>query len=226
MRIAALIGSVVLGGLMGGSAMASTPFWATLIGTPATPAGTGSVSTDTYYTGPLLFSSTTMGEFTVYCVDLNHNVTPGGSYEFIYGPLTENGAGQSIDPDISYEIGQIADIGKNGTGDLAVAAQAAIWQLAYPGISQTFSGPDAGAIEADFNALLSRTYVGDVPATALIPYGYNPIWPLGSGFSPPQEMVVGVPEASTWAMMALGFAGLGFAARRKARSGREAFSAA
>jgi hypothetical protein len=34
----------------------------------------------------------------------------------------------------------------------------------------------------------------------------------------PQDYVSGVPEPSTWAMLVLGFAGLGLAARRKARS--------
>jgi hypothetical protein len=38
--------------------------------------------------------------------------------------------------------------------------------------------------------------------------------------------VVGTPEPSTWAMMLLGFAGLGFAGYRKARSARTALSAA
>jgi len=36
----------------------------------------------------------------------------------------------------------------------------------------------------------------------------------------------GVPEPSTWAMMLLGFAGIGFAGYRKAKSGRMALSAA
>ena len=35
-----------------------------------------------------------------------------------------------------------------------------------------------------------------------------------------------VPEPSTWAMMLLGFAGLGFAGYRKARGARAALSAA
>jgi hypothetical protein len=38
--------------------------------------------------------------------------------------------------------------------------------------------------------------------------------------------VGGVPEPSTWAMMLLGFAGLGFAAYRKALGARAALSAA
>jgi hypothetical protein len=38
--------------------------------------------------------------------------------------------------------------------------------------------------------------------------------------------IVATPEPSTWAMMLLGFAGLGFAAYRKAHSARAALSAA
>jgi PEP-CTERM motif len=38
--------------------------------------------------------------------------------------------------------------------------------------------------------------------------------------------IAAIPEPSTWAMMLLGFAGLGFAGYRKARSARTALSAA
>jgi PEP-CTERM motif len=38
--------------------------------------------------------------------------------------------------------------------------------------------------------------------------------------------VAAIPEPSTWAMMLLGFAGLGFAAYRKAHRARSALSAA
>jgi len=40
------------------------------------------------------------------------------------------------------------------------------------------------------------------------------------------NIVVGVPEPSTWAMMLLGFAGLGFAARRRNKKTGSAFAAA
>jgi hypothetical protein len=157
MKIAALIGGAALACAAASSATASTPFWVQLTGLPAT-AGGGAVSTDLYYSGPIGFTTTSSVEFTVYCTDLDHNVSPGGWYEYTFGRLDENGQGAPISQPISNEIAQIAVIGKNGTGDLSVAAQAAIWQLAYPGISQSFSGPDAGTIQADFSQLLSRTY--------------------------------------------------------------------
>ena len=41
-----------------------------------------------------------------------------------------------------------------------------------------------------------------------------------------QSSFSGVPEPSTWALMLLGFAGLGYAGFRKAQSGRAALAAA
>ena len=40
------------------------------------------------------------------------------------------------------------------------------------------------------------------------------------------ETIVGTPEPSTWAMMLLAFAGLGFAGYRRTKTPRTAFSAA
>ena len=57
MRISAFIGGVALGTLLSAPAMAggvpAGPFTATLTGLPSS-SGYGSVSTDTYYTGPYL----------------------------------------------------------------------------------------------------------------------------------------------------------------------------
>jgi hypothetical protein len=201
-------GGAALACLLAGSAMAASPVSATLTGLPAS-GGYGVVNTGgySYYTGPIAFTTTTAGNFTVFCTDLNHDVWVGGTFDYIFAPLTENGLGQAISQSVSNEIGQIASLYKNQTGDWAIAAQAAIWQLAYPGIAQTFS--DA-AVKADYNAILVATY-GNTGgyAVALVPYGGS--WPDGG----PQEMVYGVPEPSTWAMMMLGFAGLGLAGRRR-----------
>jgi hypothetical protein len=45
----------------------------------------------------------------------------------------------------------------------------------------------------------------------------NPINDVSDGYWGPKVLVQSVPEPSTWAMMMLGFAGLGFAAYRKVR---------
>jgi hypothetical protein len=218
MKKTSLIAGAALSCVLASSAMAASPFWATLTGLPVPGSdGSTSVSTDTYYTGPLQFTTTSGKDFLVFCSDLNHNVSLGGKYEFILAPLTENGAGQTITQAVSNEIGQIAAHYKNDAGSWGVAAQAAIWELAYPGLSQTFSN---ATVETEYNKILGATYINTgTYATALVPYGYSNLWPSGGGFDPPQEMT-GVPEPSTWVMMMLGFAALGFAGRRR-RSTRD-----
>ena len=44
--------------------------------------------------------------------------------------------------------------------------------------------------------------------------------PLATGVGPILVEAVAVPEPATWAMMLLGFAGLGFAGHRRARAVR------
>jgi hypothetical protein len=225
MRISTLIGGVALGTLMAGSAVAgSVPsgvFTATLVGLSATGGG-GAVSTDLYYTGPLEFNGP-LGTFTVYCADLNHNVGLGGVYTFLDEPLTQNGAGTALSQQTSNEVGVIASRYEHGAGDASVAAQAAIWELLYPGTNPTFSGPDSANIQSIYDSLLYDAENGLLPnnghyANALIPWGYTPPWPGGDGFNPPQAMVFAVPEAATWAMMLIGFAGLGFAGYRNVKA--------
>ena len=203
-----VFGGAALACLLAGSAMAASPISATLTGLPA-PGGYGVVNTGgySYYTGPIAFTTTTAGNFTVFCTDLDHEVGVGGTYDYIFAPLIENGRGQAISQSVSNEIGQIASLYKNQTGAWAVAAQAAIWHLAYPDAVQTFTDT---AVQVDYNVILGATY-GNTGgyALALVPYGGS--WPDGG----PQEMVYGVPEPSTWVMMILGFAGLGLAGRRR-----------
>jgi hypothetical protein len=207
-----LIAGAALLWLSASSAWAATPIWVTLTGLPAQNAS-NIVSTDSYYTGPIAFTTTSSEKFTVFCTDLEHNVGLGGQYEYVFGALTENGLGAPISEKTSNEIGQIAALYKNGTGDWSIAAQAAIWSLAYPGLSQTISDP---TVLADYNAILGKTYVNTGrDALALIPYGS---WPSGGQ----QEMVYGVPEPSTWAMMMLGFVCLGFARYRRGQAARVA----
>ena len=200
-------------------------FTATLTGTPSSAYGSGSVSTDSYYTGPLQFTidtGTWAGQtFTWYCVDLSHNVTPGGTYTFTAGWLTENGAGTPLSVQVSDEVGVVTQDYVHGTGINSVAAQAVIWELEYPGTNPIFSGMNQTALTAAYGSILS--FAENLPgpyyyADAVIPSGYTPAWPGGSGFDPPQAFATGVPEPSTWAMMGLGFAGLAFAGYRARRT--------
>lgn len=84
-----------------------------------------------------------------------------------------------------------------------------------------FAG-DAGTVTTTANiTYLTSTYVGgstlSMPTSSV---GEGP------GYFGPNISASVVPEPSTWAMMLIGFAGLGFAGLRKAKSGRTAFSAA
>jgi autotransporter-associated beta strand protein len=93
-----------------------------------------------------------------------------------------------------------------------------------------FGGVDAGSSYDDLTARFTVTTAGGFGAfTEYVTF--NPLSENGaglgnSGLGPITLEFTGtaVPEVSTWAMMMLGFAGLGFAGYRKARTGRTAFS--
>jgi hypothetical protein len=63
----------------------------------------------------------------------------------------------------------------------------------------------------------SSTYAGQtLGGLGAAPGTYE--WTWGSGANQNFTLVVGTPEPSTWAMMLLGFAGLGFVGYRRAAS--------
>jgi hypothetical protein len=99
-------------------------------------------------------------------------------------------------------------------GDSLTALQGAIWDIEYGATVVSTSNPNNG----DINNLIGQylTYGWDHPAA--FSYGLYPVGPNGQGFGTSQGFVVGVPEPSTWAMMLLGFAGLGFAGYRSSKS--------
>ena len=187
------------------------------------PKGYGSVSVSgvigsVWYASPFEID-TSSGDFYIYCSDPLHTIYPDPTtYTYAVESLTENGLGGAISQPVSNEIGQIAAIGIAALGAdpaLAVAAQGAIWSLAY---GETATSTDA-TVETDITNLLNAQYSNNgLWAEALVPQGED--WPTNPGAS--QELVTGalVPESSTWAMMLLGFAGLGFAGYRSSRNSR------
>jgi hypothetical protein len=215
MRLSAMVGGLAFGSLISSAAFANVTVTNYSLPDPNSFYAT---TTDgySYYTGPIVLS-TTVGSLTVYCADLSHTIYPGTTYTYAYGALTENGLGQSLSQPLSNELGQIAEIGKNalahGNDDLAAAAQAAIWGLEY-NITPTFANP-LGAIASDYSGLLTTSYHNNGAwGEALIPVGEG--WPVNPYAT--QQMVVGVPEPSTWAMMLAGFACLGFVGYRSRRA--------
>ncbi len=181
-----------------------------------------------YYDGPVTLHVAGGPDIIAYCSDLNHDLH-GQTYH--YGLLTENGLGDPISPELSNYIGHLAtegfaDLAAGGfqNDELAAAIQLKIWSVEYGDIQPTsFDTTDYPDIESDYNALGTAAPPA-APAAGqkwqraevIIPNGN---WPGDTGLS--QQMVVGmgntVPEPSTWAMLVLGFAGLGYAGFHRSR---------
>jgi hypothetical protein len=179
-----------------------------------TTTATGASDTPySFYTGPIVLNLTGGGTLTVYCADLNHFLEQPGSYTT--GILNKNGEGQTISEFDSNRIWHIAALG-NAAGtnsDEAVAAQAAIWDIAYDMDSAT-SVTANDTINADLVGLLGDVFSGpESYATAYLPTdGTNQMMVGGTPFA------AGAPEPSTWAMGIIGFAVLGAMGWRKSRA--------
>ena len=141
-----------------------------------------------------------------WCIDIQHDLQGSGTYTFGYAtPVTLTAAQAS-------EIGGLIAFGDNNlyksvdgqsASDTSAAVQQAIWTIEY-GSGLTISGQNNPTL---VNYLITSAQSGAIPGN-----GFDPILEAGN-----QTLAV-VPEASTWAMMALGFAGLGFAGFRKAKA--------
>jgi choice-of-anchor C domain-containing protein len=100
------------------------------------------------------------------------------------------------------------------TGTIAVSANGTAFNFAFPVTDETHSNMDWVPETLDFTATGTTTLLQFVSTT-------------NSPFGPAIDNVgiTSIPEASTWAMMMLGFAGLGFAGYRRARAGNTALAA-
>ena len=167
------------------------------------------------WTTPILMTIQGGGTIVVFCDDLDHDVNVGGGQHLSYhtGPVTVDGKGNMLGAGVSNEMGQLANIGKydyaKGDEDGAIAAQAAIWGIEY-GVAVTSSDK---TIEGDLLLDLMVKDNGRGDASGLI-----------ADNGQQSQITGGVPEPATWAMMLMGFGGLG-AALRGARRGRGAAAA-
>jgi hypothetical protein len=196
--------------LLVGQATAST-FDIVNVGTSfADNAGIIDIAGTDPWTTPIILTTDTGQTFFTYCDDFNHNITieGGQNLTFIEAPVTTNGSGVALTESQSNIMGQLAGIGLRalaaGNFDLSIAAQAAIWAT-EPG-----NGPATSTnatVESDITMLLDTVHNnGTGFAMGLIsPDGVQgQILPSAA-----------VPEPATWAMMLLGFIGLGYAARTR-----------
>ena len=162
------------------------------------------------WTTPILFTDSAGQTLVVFCDDLNHVVYVGGgqSLPYVTTLVTIDGLGNPLSEGTSNKMGQLADLGKydylKGNEEGAIAAQAAIWGIEY---NTPVSSSDA-TIEAYITNDLKVQDNGHGWATGLKPV---------DGYSFQSQITGGVPEPSTWAMMLVGFAGLGFAGYRQTK---------
>jgi hypothetical protein len=249
-RTAALLGCVS-GILMAGSSANATTYSVDSITTSGTydeaVTVSGSLYSGTTTAGPFDLHYTTPtpgGNIWVFCVDLFHDFSSGGSPNpsqpatYVTQSLTTNNNGNpgaaltlAQSAGIAYLANQVLTIAgglKGGvTADQFAATQAAIWELEYDpthsglltvtsasGAVNTLIASYLAAAENPFN--LGSNYAAELASTDTNnPYGgghYQDFVTGGGGF-----LTGSVPEPSTWAMMILGFAGIGTMAYRRRR---------
>lgn len=171
------------------------------------------------WTTPILMYDSNGVEHIVFCDDLQHDVYVSGGQQLHYveGLVTVDGSGKSLDVGVSNVMGQIADLGRfdylDGDEDGAIAAQAAIWGVEY---GLAVSSTDT-TINGDIQQFLQIKDNGRGYAMGLIAQDGTQSQIIGLG---------GVPEPATWAMMLLGFGGIGAAMRRGRERDRAVFAAA
>jgi hypothetical protein len=198
--------------------------------------------------GPMLLT-TSSSSFWVFCVDLYHNITVaiGGQNSFspplayTTGQITTNsstgsGTGTALSSMISGEIQYLANkylpLASTSMGntlqDQLTAVQAAIWNIEYgAGTAKATSGSTlAGGQTATNENLLISQYVTEAQNNYTNAYGTGGLFSensQGLAGGRTQGFVTSVPEPSTWAMMVLGFAGVGFMAYRRKGQARFRF---
>jgi PEP-CTERM motif len=158
---------------------------------------------------PIELTTDTGKTFFTFCDDFNHTITieGGQNLDFVQAPVTTNGSGVGLTESQSNIMGQLTRIGLNafaaGNFDLSIASQVATWVTEGEGPATSTNA----TVESDITMLLDTVHNnGTGFAMGLIsPDGVQgQILPSAA-----------VPEPATWAMMLLGFIGLGYAARQR-----------
>ena len=181
--------------------------------------------------------------FWAFCIDLNRQISydqgsqqayPAGLVTYSSGTLTNDqsgatpGFGNPLAPGISGQIQALANLGiglAKSSGDpntwtslikdSETAVQAAIWQLEY-GIAPTGATvAQQPLIAADLLYAAANQFPGD--AKTIFSDGLDLGPQIGTiyGQGLVIEQTAPVPEPATWAMMVLGFVGLGAMAYRR-----------
>lgn len=174
--------------------------------------------------------TTTSGTVDAWCIDVFNDLQGSGTYNI--GP-SSGAAGSpgvpSLSPTQLGEIGAlvahgdslVAHPGSYSGSDVAAAIQIAIWTVEYdPSFGYKALGPPVDAAPPNPSGLVAY-YLSEVGTGN--PWGLNNHFDVLSytdnqtGVSNQSLVTTTVPEASTWAMMLMGFAGLGMAGYRSSR---------
>jgi hypothetical protein len=171
------------------------------------------------YLGQAYFKANVDGKVETlgaYCVDLFHDITLGAldlpydnSKLFTYSDGKLSGTGtpiDAIDASLAEKIGGLANYGLHSTDPITKdAVQALIWE--DMGATLTGFGANGDAIQNEIAVLKALDLTSDgVPNTIYAANG------LTQGFT------TGVPEPGAWALMLLGFLGLGTMLRASRRT--------
>ena len=170
------------------------------------------------YVSPQYLSGTLDGnavQLFAYCVDILHNSGPGSFnvvslFDYLGGSTAK----------YNQLVALIAAAGGPGNADSDAATQAAVWEIMYENSSYDVGTGNFAIsnisndldLKNDANSLLTQA-VADAGKT-----GSN-LQLFVAVNSDKQDMLFwttsAVPEPTTWAMMLLGFGGIGFAMRRR-----------
>lgn len=195
------------GGSPGVSAVSSIGYYMYIVGTP------GSVSVNVTANGSASLSAGSPGlvgewataGFNVYqTYSANGQVVNGGSV-VSDGVNISPGAGVSSNVSGSYSTGYSGAFNENGTYSFQTNA------LYFVSLEADVYGLLSGNVAADrgYSGDLSFNGYASVDPTFNVPQGYSILLSEGIGN--------GVPEPSTWAMMLIGFGGLGLAGYRRTK---------
>ena len=126
--------------------------------------------------------------------------------------------GNALSSLVAGEIETLVNIGVSdyvhgtGTADIYAGIAGAIWELEYNTNGNSLSVTGSSAINALIAANVAFAEAHPTPYSLSLFPGAN-----GEAFGSGQAFSGAIPEPGTWAMMLLGFAGLGFAGWRRTR---------
>jgi hypothetical protein len=175
---------------------------------------------------------TTSGTIDAWCIDVYGTLLGSGTFNI--SPFGAPGL-PGVPSLTSAQIGEIGALILNGDGlvasppkgdsaaDVATAIQIAIWSVEYGTTPPSGFTYDSSSVDSTVPGLAS-TYYADAtggtwkPLTAYSAFSYTNNLTLTSN----QTLAAIVPEPPTWAMMVIGFVGLGLAGYRASHAGHRA----